>query len=113
MADTENMNFKSREDRLKELTDQLEVGVKSVRSSAEFKTLLATMAKFPHYSLNNCILISMQHHRTESHSKQQTGCRDNAGKDRGSMPPERCSDYDRLRLNCNILCSRLFRRRFR
>ncbi len=60
MADTENMNFKSREDRLKELTDQLEVGVKSVRSSAEFKTLLATMAKFPHYSLNNCILISMQ-----------------------------------------------------
>ena len=54
------MNFKSREDRLKELTDQLEVGVKSVRSSEEFKTLLATMAKFPHYSLNNCILISMQ-----------------------------------------------------
>ncbi|MBQ6407141.1 MAG: hypothetical protein IJJ64_03795 [Butyrivibrio sp.] len=64
MAETNNnaqdMNFKSREDRLKELTDQLEVGVKSVRNSAEFKTLLATMAKFPHYSLNNCILISMQ-----------------------------------------------------
>ena len=60
MADTENMNFKSREDKLKELTDQLEVGVKSVRNSSEFKNLLATMAKFPHYSLNNCILISMQ-----------------------------------------------------
>lgn len=53
-------DFKSREDRLKELTDQLEVGVKSVRNSAEFKNLLATMAKFPHYSVNNCILIAMQ-----------------------------------------------------
>ena len=43
MAETNNnaqdMNFKSREDRLKELTDQLEVGVKAVRNSAEFKTL--------------------------------------------------------------------------
>ncbi|WP_022770889.1 ArdC-like ssDNA-binding domain-containing protein [Butyrivibrio sp. NC2007] len=53
-------DFKSREDRLKELTDQLEVGVKGVRNSAEFKNLLATMAKFPHYSVNNCILITMQ-----------------------------------------------------
>ena len=53
-------DFKSREDRLKELTDQLEVGVKGVRNSAEFKNLLATMAKFPHYSVNNCILIAMQ-----------------------------------------------------
>ena len=53
-------DFKSHEDRLKELTDQLEVGVKGVRNSAEFKKLLATMAKFPHYSVNNCILIAMQ-----------------------------------------------------
>ena len=64
MSDVKNaahdMNFKSREDRLKELADQLEIGVKSVRRSEEFKKLLATMAKFPHYSLNNCILISMQ-----------------------------------------------------
>ena len=68
MADTENMNFKSREDRLKELTDQLEVGVKSVRSSAEFKTLLATMAKFPHYSLNNCCISRMDSSRIVSPS---------------------------------------------
>ncbi|MBP3278042.1 MAG: hypothetical protein J6M44_03700, partial [Butyrivibrio sp.] len=60
MAEAENLKYTSREDKLKELTDQVEVGVKNVRNSSEFKELLATMAKFPHYSLNNCILISMQ-----------------------------------------------------
>ena len=39
----QDMNFKSREDRLKELTDQLEVGVKSVRNSSEFAVLLKEM----------------------------------------------------------------------
>ena len=50
----------SNEDKLKELTDKLEDGVKAVRDSAEYKKLLSTMAKFPHYSLNNCMLIAMQ-----------------------------------------------------
>ncbi len=49
-----------REDRLKQLTDQLTDGVKAVRDSGEFKKLLAVMAKFPHYSMNNCMLIAMQ-----------------------------------------------------
>ncbi|MBP3278925.1 MAG: hypothetical protein J6M44_08220 [Butyrivibrio sp.] len=49
-----------REDRLKQLTDQLTDGVKAVRDSGECKKLLAVMAKFPHYSLNNCMLIAMQ-----------------------------------------------------
>ena len=40
----------SNEERLKELTDKLQDGVKAVRDSAEYKKLLATMAKFPHYS---------------------------------------------------------------
>ena len=50
----------SNEDKLKELTDKLEDGVKAVRDSVEYKKLLSTMAKFPHYSLNNCMLIAMQ-----------------------------------------------------
>ena len=50
----------SNEEKLKELTDKLQDGVKAVRDSAEYKKLLATMAKFPHYSLNNCMLIAMQ-----------------------------------------------------
>lgn len=49
-----------REDRLKQLTDQLTDGVKAVRDSGEYKKLLAVMAKFPHYSMNNCMLIAMQ-----------------------------------------------------
>lgn len=48
------------EEKLKELTDKLEDGVKAVRNSDEFKSLITTMAKFPHYSLNNCMLIAMQ-----------------------------------------------------
>lgn len=50
----------SNEEKLKELTDKLQDGVKAVRDSAEYKKLLTTMAKFPHYSLNNCMLIAMQ-----------------------------------------------------
>ena len=46
-----------REDRLKQLTDQLTDGVKAVRDSGEYKKLLAVMAKFPHYSMNNCMLL--------------------------------------------------------
>ena len=49
-----------REDRLKQLTDQLTDGVKAVRDSGEYKKLLAVMAKYPHYSMNNCMLIAMQ-----------------------------------------------------
>jgi hypothetical protein len=51
---------KSNEEKLKELTDKLTDGVKAVRNSDEFKKLMETMAKFPHYSVNNCILIAMQ-----------------------------------------------------
>jgi len=52
--------YPSREDRLKELTEQLTDGVKAVRSSDEYRKLLEVMAKFPNYSVNNCILIAMQ-----------------------------------------------------
>ena len=53
-------SYPSREDRLKELTEQLTDGVKAVRSSDEYRKLLEVMAKFPNYSVNNCILIAMQ-----------------------------------------------------
>ena len=56
----QHTDFKSREDRLKELTDSLQDGVKAVRDSGEYKKLLSVMAKFPHYSMNNCMLIAMQ-----------------------------------------------------
>ncbi len=60
LRDENAVGSNPREDKLKELTDKLQDGVKAVRDSAEYKKLLSVMAKFPHYSLNNCMLIAMQ-----------------------------------------------------
>ena len=54
---------KSAEERkaeLKDITEKLEKGVQEVFGSEQFQNLLDTMAKFPHYSVNNNILIMMQ-----------------------------------------------------
>ncbi|MDD6536887.1 MAG: ArdC family protein [Prevotella sp.] len=54
---------KAAEDRkteLKDITEKLEKGVQEVFNSEQFQNLLDTMAKFPHYSVNNNILIMMQ-----------------------------------------------------
>lgn len=45
---------------MKDITEKLEKGVQDVFSSEQFQNLLDTMAKFPHYSVNNNILIMMQ-----------------------------------------------------
>ena len=45
---------------LKDITEKLEKGVQDVYSSEQYQDLLNTMAKFPHYSVNNNILIMMQ-----------------------------------------------------
>lgn len=45
---------------LKDITEKLEQGVQAVFNSSQYQDLLNTMAKFPHYSVNNNILIMMQ-----------------------------------------------------
>lgn len=45
---------------LKDITEKLEKGVQDVFSSEQYQKLLDTMAKLPHYSLNNNILIMLQ-----------------------------------------------------
>ncbi|MBR1857856.1 MAG: ImmA/IrrE family metallo-endopeptidase [Oribacterium sp.] len=54
---------KTAEDRkqeMKEITDRLEKGVSEIFQSEKYQKFLDTMSKFPHYSLNNNLLIMMQ-----------------------------------------------------
>ena len=51
---------KSRFDRVKEITDQLEEGIANLFESDAFKQYLTTLSKFHNYSLNNTLLIAMQ-----------------------------------------------------
>ena len=45
---------------IKEITEQLEQGVKEVFNSERYREYLDTMSKFYQYSANNCMLIMMQ-----------------------------------------------------
>jgi antirestriction protein ArdC len=47
-------------DRMKEITDKLENGIKGIFNSDNYKNYLQTLSKFHNYSFNNCILIAMQ-----------------------------------------------------
>ena len=47
-------------ERLKEITDSIEVGIKELFESDRFKEYLRVMGKFHKYSLNNTVLIHMQ-----------------------------------------------------
>ena len=47
-------------DRVKEITNQLEDGIKNLFQSDQYKLWLDTMSKFHTYSVNNAILIMMQ-----------------------------------------------------
>ena len=49
-----------RKQEMKDITDRLEKGVSEIFQSEKYQKFLDTMAKFPHYSLNNNILIMMQ-----------------------------------------------------
>ena len=53
-------DYKSRKDRIKEITEQLEAGVKAVFESDAYKAYLKCMSKFHNYSLNNTLLIALQ-----------------------------------------------------
>ena len=54
---TEKQNPK---ERLKEITDRIETGIKELFESDKYKSYLQTMSRFHKYSLNNTMLISMQ-----------------------------------------------------
>lgn len=51
---------KMKNEKVKELFNQLEEGVKKVYDSENYKNMLTVMSKFHNYSANNCILILLQ-----------------------------------------------------
>ena len=46
--------------KVKEITDKLEEGLKELFESEKYKSYLSTMSKFHNYSFNNTLLITMQ-----------------------------------------------------
>lgn len=50
----------SLDNRIKEITEKLEQGIKELFGSDRYKTYLDVMSRFYEYSFNNCILIAMQ-----------------------------------------------------
>ena len=61
MADIENNSNRSKaSDKLKEITEMLEKGIKELFNSDMYKSYLKTMSKFTNYSVNNTLLIAMQ-----------------------------------------------------
>lgn len=46
--------------KVQEITDKLEEGLKELFESEKYKTYLTTMSKFHNYSFNNTLLIAMQ-----------------------------------------------------
>jgi antirestriction protein ArdC len=51
---------KGQTDKIKELTDKLETGIKEVFTSSRYREYLSTMNKFHNYSYNNSMLILLQ-----------------------------------------------------
>lgn len=54
------LSMMHKNEKLSAITNQLEAGVQSVFQSEQYKSYLQTMAKFYHYSANNCLLIHLQ-----------------------------------------------------
>jgi hypothetical protein len=50
----------NREEKMSQIQKKLEVGVREIFDSDKYKDYISTMAKFPSYSINNCILIALQ-----------------------------------------------------
>lgn len=51
---------KTNQDRIKEITDSIESGIRELFESERFQSYLSTMSRFHRYSVNNQILIHMQ-----------------------------------------------------
>ena len=54
------MEQKSSKDRLREITEGIEQGIKDLFESEKYRQYLRTMSRFHRYSVNNTILIAMQ-----------------------------------------------------
>ena len=59
MAD-ENKNQMTEKQKVKEITDKLEEGLKELFESEKYMSYLRTMSKFHNYSMNNTLLIALQ-----------------------------------------------------
>ena len=72
MAD-ENMNtiHITEKQKVQEITDKLEEGLKELFESEKYKTYLSTMSKFHNYSFNNTLLIAMQKPEGEPQNEPQ------------------------------------------
>lgn len=58
--DYTNTGKQTEKQKVQEITQKLEQGIKDVFESEKYKEYLTTMSKFHHYSLNNTMLIAMQ-----------------------------------------------------
>lgn len=54
------MERKSREEKMSDIQEKILEGTKQIFESERYKETMATFSKFPHYSINNCILIASQ-----------------------------------------------------
>ena len=54
------LESENQKDRIKEITDKLEAGIKDLFSSEKYMEYLQTMSKFHNYSFNNTLLIMFQ-----------------------------------------------------
>jgi hypothetical protein len=54
------LKYKTSKEKMKEITDRLEEGIRDIFESGKYQQYLQTMSKFHRYSLNNTILISLQ-----------------------------------------------------
>ena len=54
------LNGQNSAERMKEITDRLETGIRELFESERYKAYLTTMSKFHSYSFNNTLLIAMQ-----------------------------------------------------
>ena len=60
MAEKTQGKYPSQFEKVKEITDKLEAGIKELMDSDKFKEYLKCLSKFHNYSLGNTILIAMQ-----------------------------------------------------
>ena len=58
-------NYPTPAERLKEVTDKLEQGVKDLFESSRYADYLKTMSRFHRYSCNNVLLISLRWKRVD------------------------------------------------
>ena len=60
MAEKTQGKYPSQFEKVKEITDKLEAGIKELMDSDKFKEYLKCLSKFHNYSLGNTILIALQ-----------------------------------------------------